>query len=223
MKNLFKALSAFVLGLLFVLIALIFTGCDLASNIANDNSTNDSHNTAAGATDADGNPIEGADNSFVWKPVSESDGNLVVLLPASLAGQVEGLTISGSFGSVAGSGGELSNGNRPTYRFPQPGSAYGQNITVQAPLKSGGVRTWTVPDGGSRVEAAAWVLLLLLPALLLTGCYNSPLHFEPTLSANMSLYSRGSNQSPSASRDASATDTELLTDGGGQVDAAVKP
>lgn len=55
---------------------------------------------------------------FVWKPVSEGDGRLVVLLPASMP--VGTLAVNREQGRFIG----RTNGNRPTYRFFRPGSSY---------------------------------------------------------------------------------------------------
>lgn len=88
----------------------------------------------------------GGGGSFVWKPQSESNGRLVVLLPASYA-SVQSITISGSGGRESASRSAIANGGRPHYRFSRPGSAYGHNITV-----SGGGRSWHVPNGASRVD-----------------------------------------------------------------------
>ena len=93
----------------------------------------------------------GGSEEFLWKPESESNGKLVVLLPSSLRGQVSSCTISGSFGSENGSfAGDTHNGNRPHYRFSNHGSQYGTDITVSAKLHDGATRTWSIPNGANR-------------------------------------------------------------------------
>lgn len=88
---------------------------------------------------------------FLWKPVSESDGNLVILLPNALRGKVNGCTVIYSGGSEAGRfAGDTHNGDRPHYRFSKSGAAYGQNITVVASLTAGGDETWSIPNGAER-------------------------------------------------------------------------
>ncbi len=94
-----------------------------------------------------------ATGGFVWKPVSESDGRLVVLLPASLRRNVERCWIASAGGAEIETGrfaGDNHNGNRPHYRFSKPGSGYGANIQVVARLKSGGTERWAIPNGASR-------------------------------------------------------------------------
>ncbi len=66
-----------------------------------------------------------------WKPVSESDGKLVVLTPSSFPEQTtlligpDDVTIE-----IASSSGR-TNGDRVTYRFNRPGSAYPNNIVLR--------------------------------------------------------------------------------------------
>ena len=92
----------------------------------------------------------GGSGGFLWKPISESNGRLVILLPGSLRGRVSGCSISGSFGSENGSfAGDTHNGNRPHYRFSRAGGSYGTNIRVTA-RTDGGTQSWTVPNGSSR-------------------------------------------------------------------------
>jgi len=94
----------------------------------------------------------GSFGGFVWKPVSESDGNLVVLLPPAYAGKVSACDVVRG-GTVVERGRFVgnTNGNRPTYRYRQPGAGYGSNVTVIARLSDGTTRTWSIPSGGARV------------------------------------------------------------------------
>ena len=90
---------------------------------------------------------------FVWKPVSEGDGNLVILLPPNLTGNVAGVVVfhEGSGQTVTGRYTGVHNGGREHFRFLQPGAAYGEGLTVTAQLKSGGTKSWSVPSGARRV------------------------------------------------------------------------
>jgi hypothetical protein len=95
----------------------------------------------------------GGGGGFLWKPVSEGDGNLVVLLPASMRGQVAAVYIQKG-GSTVESGrfsGDTHNGGRPHYRFSQPGAGYGSGLTLVAVLKDGTRRSWGIGNGGQRV------------------------------------------------------------------------
>lgn len=88
-----------------------------------------------------------ASNTFLWKPASDNDGCLVILLPASV--NASGVTVNGE-AHKAYTG--RANGNRQHYRFRKPGASYGVNVAVVAKLTAGGVKTWTVPNGSARWE-----------------------------------------------------------------------
>ncbi|MEX2607351.1 MAG: hypothetical protein WD708_08400 [Kiritimatiellia bacterium] len=158
-----------ILSLFLILFAL--TGCDLSSSTGADlldqygNTVPAEQNTDAAETPPtqtdttpppaqSGNGQSGSvsQSGFLWKPDSESTGNLVVLLPPSTRGRTQGVaTISGSFGTESASmRHEHHNGGRPHFYFSKPGSAYGSNITVQAPLTDGSVFSIVVPNGSQR-------------------------------------------------------------------------
>ena len=105
--------------------------------------------TATKSTESAGDDEEEDDGppsqAFLWKPVSDSSGKLVVILPASLA-SVGSITVRGSR-TESSSRSAIGNGQRPHYRFSLPGAAYGRNIKI-----SGGGRTWTVADGSKRTQ-----------------------------------------------------------------------
>ncbi|HMO99349.1 MAG TPA: hypothetical protein PKE26_09595 [Kiritimatiellia bacterium] len=94
----------------------------------------------------------GGGGGFLWKPVSESNRKLVVLLPARYTRQVSGVFISTSAGRPIerGSYTGVHNGGREHYRFSKPGSGYGGNVYVVADLKAGGSVHWVVPNGAAR-------------------------------------------------------------------------
>ncbi len=87
----------------------------------------------------------GSGGGFLWKPISESNGNLVVLLPSQYNGKVSSVSVNGERGSFSG----IANGNRTHWRFSKPGAAYGNNVRVVATTSSGNA-TWTVPNGATR-------------------------------------------------------------------------
>ena len=89
----------------------------------------------------------GGGGGFLWKPVSDSNGNLVVLLPSQYNGKVKSVSVNGEQGSFSG----IANGNRTHWRFSKPGAAYGANARVVA-ATSGGNVSWTVPNTGSRTS-----------------------------------------------------------------------
>lgn len=88
----------------------------------------------------------GSNGSFLWKPISESDGNLVVLLPSSMS-NVNRITVTGSGGSATAGRGAIGNGGRPHYRFNRSGGSFGNNIKVYA-----GGKSWQITNGSARTE-----------------------------------------------------------------------
>lgn len=135
----------------------MFTGCELEEQFENEPDYSDDESPSESATpwwltnspnsnmNMTDTPGVG-DNTFLWKPNSERNGNLVVLMPASLsAPPVGSVTVNGETGSYSGN----HNGNRAHFRFSKPGSAYGSNVRVVL-NKAGQTYQWTVPNGGSR-------------------------------------------------------------------------
>lgn len=93
-------------------------------------------------------------DDFLWKPISEGDGNVVVLVnPFNVQVRVNG-AISETFRDQG-----PSNGRGTTARGSAPGCSYGSNISVQFfdsagqpfNLKSGG-NAITIPNGCNRLE-----------------------------------------------------------------------
>jgi hypothetical protein len=68
---------------------------------------------------------------FLWKPVSESDGNLVILANSSYGS--DDASLVDSEGNVVEKGRYVgrTNNNRPTYRFSKPGGAYPTNLRIK--------------------------------------------------------------------------------------------
>jgi hypothetical protein len=88
-------------------------------------------------------------SGFLWKPVAESGGRLVVLLPPAFAGHVVGECELWRYGDrlEASKLHAVANGGRPHYRFSKPGAGYvhgGDPITVAAHVRtpSGGIAYW---------------------------------------------------------------------------------
>lgn len=97
---------------------------------------------------------QGEGGGFLWKPVSDSNGKLAVLLPPQYTGYVSACFIATRSGSVIEQGtySSTANGNREHYRFSKPGSAYPAGVVVVADLKSGGSVHWPIPSPGSRTS-----------------------------------------------------------------------
>lgn len=99
-----------------------------------------------------GSKVDGP-GGFLWKPVSESDGNLVVLLPPELKGQVSSVEIQDAAGNTIDTGrfsGDQKNGGRPHFRFGKPGAAYGDGLTAVAKTTDGREIRFEVGTGGAR-------------------------------------------------------------------------
>ncbi|MFC1625297.1 hypothetical protein ACFL1O_00205 [Patescibacteria group bacterium] len=98
--------------------------------------------------DGDSDYPGGGSGQFLWKPISESDGKLAILLPYEC---LSSCTVTAD--GVAGNYTKRTNGNRPTYRFSKPGCEFGENIKVIANC-SGNESTWTIPNGCNRFEGS---------------------------------------------------------------------
>jgi hypothetical protein len=91
---------------------------------------------------------------FLWKPISESDSKLVVLLPPSFTGLVESARLLGPNGDEIESGRYRGSGNggREHFRFSQPGGNYPQGVVVEALLKNGEKVLFKITDPSQRTE-----------------------------------------------------------------------
>jgi len=96
-------------------------------------------------------------NGFVWKPVSEGDGNLVVLFSASRAGTVlraalveptaESDVVLETLRFVGD-----TNGGRPTFRADRPGGNYPANVILVRQSQDESVNCIDVPNPGQRYD-----------------------------------------------------------------------
>ncbi|MCB0324031.1 MAG: VCBS repeat-containing protein [Bdellovibrionales bacterium] len=105
---------------------------------------------------SDGSSSAGSQGGgFVWKPVSEADGNLAVLFESSRRGsilraalvdrQADGDVVIETLRYVGN-----TNGGRPTFRSRRPGRSYPQNVILVRQSQNGGVHCITVPNPGQR-------------------------------------------------------------------------
>lgn len=91
---------------------------------------------------------------FLFKPVSDTQGKLVVLTPEQLTGKVAGISLFDSSGKLVEKGlfSGVGNGEREHFRFTKAGSSYPDGLTVQVALKGGGSKSWYIPDPSLRYD-----------------------------------------------------------------------
>lgn len=108
--------------------------------------------SSSGSTPASAGFVGG--DGFLFKPVSEGNGKLVVLLPPTMSQQVESVSIVGSSGQVIENGqsyGDYEDG-RPLFRFDQAGNSYPNNITVTVAMLDGTERAYNIANPAQRYE-----------------------------------------------------------------------
>lgn len=93
-------------------------------------------------------PVPSGDNSFLWKPVSDTRGGVCcVITPANL--EVARVLVNGA--NETKEKGKRANGNRQHFWLNKSGAAYGSAVKVQAVNAAGVVlKSWTVPKGDTR-------------------------------------------------------------------------
>ena len=101
-----------------------------------------------------GSPL-GKPGGFLWKPVSDKNGDLVVLLPKKLTGKVQEVRILSPDGTKNLGKGKYSgvgNGDRDHFRFSKPGSGYPDGAIVYIKLENGTTRHVKIGDTSRRIE-----------------------------------------------------------------------
>ncbi|MCB0328865.1 MAG: hypothetical protein KDD70_04360 [Bdellovibrionales bacterium] len=101
----------------------------------------------------DGVSVDGADE-FVFKPESESDGKLVILLPTEYSRRVADLLLKDENGNIIerGRGTGVANGNREHFRFERAGADYPENLVVEVRLTSGELVQYEIADPSQRYD-----------------------------------------------------------------------
>jgi hypothetical protein len=122
-----------------------------------------SASSAGGASAAGGSSDKGptvsnpeAPAGFLWKPVSDSDGKLAVLLPPSMTGKVTGVRILSPQGDqlATGKSGGVANGGREHFRFDRAGGNFPSGSKVVIQFKNGGQQEVTIQQTGVRNEGS---------------------------------------------------------------------
>lgn len=101
-----------------------------------------------------GRPLE-LSSGFLWKPISDKDGNLAILLPPRLTGKVRSVAVISpdgartlQTGKYAGNG----NGDREHFRFSKPGGEFPDGSIVLIKLADGSRRYMTIRDTAARLQ-----------------------------------------------------------------------
>lgn len=92
---------------------------------------------------------------FLWKPTSDKNGDLVILLPKKLTGRVEEVRVLSPDGKKSLGKGKYSgvgNGDREHFRFSKPGSAYPDGSIVYIKLEDGTTRHVKISDTSRRIQ-----------------------------------------------------------------------
>ena len=96
---------------------------------------------------------------FLWKPVSDGDGRLVILFPTDISPTVVSGEVHSSFPPKASTLMEAgafayrsANGNRAHFRFSRSGGAYGNNVFAVAVMPDGRKIGFPIPTGGARID-----------------------------------------------------------------------
>jgi hypothetical protein len=114
--------------------------------------TSDAVNTDRGPIDL--GSILRATGQFLWKPASEKDGRLAILLPSSLTGKVKEVCVLKPDGSRALQRGQyagVGNGDREHYRFSKAGGEFPDGSIVLIKLNDGTNRHVTIKNTDARV------------------------------------------------------------------------
>lgn len=108
---------------------------------------------AAPVVTPQGTRVDGPDG-FLFKPTSDSDGNLVVLVPPKYAHRVQSLQIVDISGNVVADGQSegYGNGGREHFRFNRPGRKLPPNVTVELRLDDGSRVAYQIPDPSRRFD-----------------------------------------------------------------------
>jgi hypothetical protein len=92
---------------------------------------------------------------FLWKPTSDKNGDLVILLPKKLTGKAQEVRVLSPDGKKTLGKGRYSgvgNGDREHFRFSKPGSAYPDKAIVYIKLEDGTTRHLRINDTSRRIE-----------------------------------------------------------------------
>lgn len=101
-----------------------------------------------------GSPL-GRSTGFLWKPESDKDKKLAILLPPGLSGQVAEVVILSPDGKRTLQRGRYSgvgNGGREHYRFSKAGDKFPDGSIVVIKLKDGTTKHMVIKETSARLE-----------------------------------------------------------------------
>jgi hypothetical protein len=101
------------------------------------------------------NTINGR-GQFLWKPTSDKDGKLAVLLPPNYTGRVKSLQILTPQGDqvlATGKAAGTGNGDREHFRFDRSGGSFPDGSIVAVTLLDGTVRQVQIKESSARFTA----------------------------------------------------------------------
>ena len=101
-----------------------------------------------------GHSESGGTGGFLFKPESDNNGKLVVLMPSKLAGMIAGVKLYDPSGNLLEGGRYTGNGNggRDHYRFKKTGGDYPDGLFVEAPLSTGDKVYYNIRETSQRTE-----------------------------------------------------------------------
>jgi hypothetical protein len=110
-----------------------------------------SNGKSASAVTGSGTP---GDAGFLFKPVSDSDGKLAILLPPRLTGLAQNVRLLSPSGEALETGRYSGNGNggREHFRFTKPGAGYPDGLTVEVTLQGGSIVRYIIEETSERNE-----------------------------------------------------------------------
>jgi hypothetical protein len=90
---------------------------------------------------------------FLWKPQSDKDGKLAILLPSPLVGKVDSVSVVSPNGSSQkGSYAGVGNGSREHFRFTKPGGDFQDGSKVVITMKDGSLKEVSISDSSARYQ-----------------------------------------------------------------------
>ena len=135
-------------------ISSLATGTPGITPLADESSSIPPNDNSASSNVSGGRKLDGA-GGFLWKPVSESDGKLAVLLPEELAGNISKVEVysqmpadSSSLVDTSRYGG--SHEGRPIFRFHKSGATMGDNVYLVVTKDDNSKVWWQIADGSIR-------------------------------------------------------------------------